>query len=109
MRSDKDALSSVNRVPEPPAPVHQPSKAYPVLVGAASKPTAELRLATTLETAEPPWVSKVAVIVHFATEGDMKAFAKMVKRPVEKTTRYLWFPEQPVKSVAGKSYKSREP
>ena len=50
-----------------------------------------------------------AVIVHFATEGDMKAFAKMVKRPVEKTTRYLWFPEQPVKSVAGKSYKSREP
>lgn len=45
-----------------------------------------------------------SVIVHFATEEDMRKFAKLLKQNVTETTRSIWYPEAEIGRIAGRLY-----
>jgi len=48
-----------------------------------------------------------SVKVNFANEEDMKAFAKLMRQPVHKTTRSIWYPKAKIGHIANKSYETR--
>ena len=45
-----------------------------------------------------------SVIVHFATEEDMRKFAKLLKQNITETTRSIWYPEAEIGRIAGRLY-----
>ncbi len=45
-----------------------------------------------------------SLIVHFATQADIDAFAKLVKQPISPATRSLWYPEAERMKTSIKAY-----
>lgn len=49
-----------------------------------------------------------SIYVHMKDQDAVDAFVAMVKQKITDSTRYIWFPEKEIESVADKRYGSEE-